>query len=115
MTLPAQPALRHPVPPLESTGPFCTTNLAGLGGSPPNPTHFPGPRSLPAREETLSPPSPPSAPFGARPALHRLLKALQREGGNQAAAALARAGGSQDDMGNTEEDYNFVFKGEFWA
>lgn len=30
-------------------------------------------------------------------------------------AALARAGGSQDNMGNTEEDYNFVFKGEFWA
>lgn len=70
VTLPAQPALRHPVPPLESTG-RAVARSASLATAVSDPPPSPGPlrcRSLPDREEPLVAPCPSSAPPGARPA-----------------------------------------------
>uniref|UniRef100_A0A8C3NHU6 Ras-related protein Rab-25 n=3 Tax=Passeriformes TaxID=9126 RepID=A0A8C3NHU6_GEOPR len=107
VTLPAQPALRHPVPPLESSG------RAVASSASPSPLsrtlRCPGPPSLPAERNLrwlralprrLREPGPP----------RRVLEARQREGGKAKAGRPCRAGGGRGDMGSAEEDYNFVFK-----
>lgn len=70
VTLPAQPALRHPVPPLESTG-RAVASSASVAAAVPDPPQCPGSllcRWLPDSQEPLVAPCPPSAPPGARPA-----------------------------------------------
>lgn len=81
VTLPAQPALRHPVPPLESTAGAAPPTRPALA------RRSPGPRS----RGTSAPPVPPPAPLAALPAPHRLLEASQREGGSRAAAGATWA------------------------
>ncbi|XP_041320740.1 ras-related protein Rab-12-like isoform X2 [Pyrgilauda ruficollis] len=110
VTLPAQPALRHPVPPLESSG-RAVASSASLAAAVPDPPlsrtlRCPGPPSLPGREEPSVAPCPPSAPPGARPAVS---SRLGLAAGRRKPGRPCRAGG-RGDMGSAEEDYNFVFK-----
>lgn len=115
VTLPAQPALRHPVPPLESTG-RAVANPASVAAAAPDPPRSPGPPSLPLAPRQRgtfgrSVSSLGASESPARPAICSRLGS----GKEETQGGPAKAGGSRGDMGSAEEDYNFVFKGESCA
>ncbi|XP_033375628.1 ras-related protein Rab-44-like isoform X2 [Parus major] len=108
VTLPAQPVLRHPVPPLESSG-RAVASLASVAAAVPDPRRSPGPPWLPLapRQKGTSARSVSSPGASGSPA-RRLLEARQREEGNPGRPCEGRR--RPGDMGSAEEDYNFVFK-----
>lgn len=103
VTLPAQPALPPPVPPLESTrpGPRCSANATRGALRSPGPVPEPPCSRAPRHRGDFALLIP--LPWRPPP-----LEALQREGGKKKNKKPAGAG----DMSSAEEDYNFVFKGE---
>lgn len=115
VTLPAQPALRHPVPPLESTG-RAVANPASVAAAAPDPPRSPGPPSLPLapRQRGTFGRSVSSLGASGSPARPAICSRLG-SGKEETQGGPARAGGSRGDMGSAEEDYNFVFKGESCA
>uniref|UniRef100_A0A8C3P2H9 Ras-related protein Rab-25 n=2 Tax=Timaliidae TaxID=9173 RepID=A0A8C3P2H9_9PASS len=110
VTLPAQPALRHPVPPLESTGSVVASSAA-LAAAAPDPPLSPGPPSVPLalRQRGTFGRSVSSLGASGSPARPAVCSRLG-SGKEETQGGPARAGGSRGDMGSPEEDYNFVFK-----
>ncbi|XP_054038967.1 ras-related protein Rab-25 isoform X2 [Rissa tridactyla] len=98
VTLPAQPALRHPVPPLEltrratpPTPPASPSSLPRTPLAPPHPARSPPERKLCPLRPLAGCPWAPVPPCAVRSVGRR-----KPSGGG--------------DMGSAEEDYNFVFK-----